>query len=272
MINQKIIKLRTKGRSFREICKKLNLSYGTVYRTCAHIKMSKHGLERHSKLNGLIRNIKFKDKLNEAKVRVIFNLLFDGAVYLDSEYHYSIMYVNGSKELISQFVDDMKGVYSANPSTFEKYDRYQRVKYLSKHIYDDLKKYLKSFSTSDKNCKISSILLGSRDSYKRVILQALWENEGSVSAIGSLSVGLRSTKVITQLSKLHSEFDIKHRMKITKKDGGLYAVIYVPIIKENYEKFINLELFSKAMVLRGHNKGRKKIDVLKEHFNNKFSS
>ena len=262
-------KLRTEGFSFREICKKLKLSYGTVYRACSYIKMSKRGLERYSKLNGLTRDIKFKDVLNKAKIRIIFNLLFDGAVYIDSMYHYSIMYINGSKGLISQFVDDMKRAYNVNPSTFEKHDRCQRVKYLSKHIYNDLKKYLNSFSTSDKKCEIPPTLL--KNQYKRIILRALWENEGSVSATGSLSVGLSSVKVITQLSDIHTELGIRHRLRIFERESGPFGTIHVFINKKNYEKFIDFELFSKAVVLKGQNNGRKKIEVLKEHYNKRFT-
>ena len=60
--------------------------------------MSRKGLHRYLKLNGLTRNISFKDELNKNKIRIISNLLFDGAVY-NNNYHYSIMYVNSSKEL-----------------------------------------------------------------------------------------------------------------------------------------------------------------------------
>ena len=267
MIKQKIIKLRKEGFSIREICKKLNTSYGTTQRTCSAIKMPNNGLKRYSKLNGLTRNILFKDSLNEIKVRIISNLLFDGAVYVDKYYHYSIMYVNSSKKLISQFIHDMKKIYNVMPSSIENHPTYQRVKYLSKYIYDDLFKYLISFSTSDVNCEIPHIILNGKKSFKQIILQALWENEGSVSYEGRLVTGVKSLKVITQLSKLHNEFGLKHSMKC-RNDGMCY--IYLFTTKENYKKFIDLELFLRSRITKGHNKGKEKIDALKEHFNKKF--
>jgi len=268
--NQKIIKFRKEGFSIREICKELRLSYGTVQRTCSNIKMSKKGLKYYSKLNGLTRNISFKDELNETKVRIISNLLFDGAVY-NNHYHYSIMYVNSSKELISQFIKGMKKVYSVKPSVFEDNNRYQRVKYLSKRIYIDLLKYLKTFSTSNEKCEISSIIISNK-SFKQIVLQALWENEGAITKRGDLIVNLKSENVIKQLSKMHSEFGFKHTVRI-KKEVGDYGVSYIIFIiksKENYKRFIDLKLFSKSIVTRGKNKGKKKIDILKDYFNNKY--
>ena len=72
---------------------------------------------------------------------------------------------------------------------------------------------------------------------------------------------------MTQLSKLHYEFGLKHSMKC-RKDGMCY--LYLFTTKENYQKFIELELFLRSIITRGHNKGKEKMYVLKEHFNNKF--
>src|SRR3989338_2961982 len=116
MIKQEIKNLREKGFSYREICRKLNTSYGTVERSCQGVKISEAGLKRLSSLIGGLKQIKFKDGLSEAKVRIISNLLFDGAVYISKGYHYPIMYVNSSKELISQFIEDMREVYHVQPS------------------------------------------------------------------------------------------------------------------------------------------------------------
>lgn len=268
---QKIRKLRKRGFSLREICKKLDLSYGPVQRVCSNIKMSKKGLERHSKLNGLTRNISFNNSLNESKVRIISNLLFDGAVYKDKEYHYSIMYINNSKKLIDQFITDMQEIYNTNPSSLENSDNYQRVKYFSKRIYEDLTRYMESFSTSNKNCIIPSKIIGYNKPYKIEILKAFWENEGSVSKEGALSADLKSLKVIKQLSKLHDDFGLKHNISKYWANGWAYK-LFLSKTKENYQKFLNLKLFEKADVTKGYNIGKKKLEVLKDYFNIKFSS
>lgn len=39
--------------------------------------------------------------------------------------------------------------------------------------------------------------------------------------------------------------------------------LYLFTTKENYQKFIELELFLKSMITRGHNKGKEKMYVLK---------
>lgn len=268
MINQKIKKLRKEGFSIREISKKLNESYGKVQRACSDIKMSKSGLIRYFKLNGLTKQILFKDELTEAKVRIMGNLLFDGAVY-KIDYHYSIMYVNSSEELIKQFIDDMKEVYNIEPSSFEDIDNYQRVKYLSKQIYNDLMKYFKSYSTSNKDCSIPFAIMNGNKLFQITILRAFWENEGSIAKDGKLSADLKSLKVIKQLSKLHNELGLKHNISKYWKNGWAYK-LFLYKSKENYKIFLNLNLFSKSKVTKGYFIGKKKIDILKGYFDNKY--
>lgn len=263
MIQQEIKILRREGLSYREICRKLNLSYSTVQRTCFGVKMSKVGMIRHSALNGLTKQIKFKKGLNEAKVRVISNLLFDGAVYISNGYHYSMMYVNSSKEMIMQFTSDMQEVYHVEPSGFEETETYQRVKYNSKIIYEDLMRYFQSYSTSNKKCSIPDDIINGPKSFKIILMRAFWENEGSISASGRLVADLKSLKVIRQLSKLHNEFGLKHNItRYTEPTGFMYK-LFLSKTKENYQRFMNLELFSKAMITKGFNKGKKKVGVLK---------
>jgi len=268
MIKQKIKKLRTEGLSLREISKKLNSPYSTVRRHCKNIEMSEQGKKRyHSKVKGVVKYIKIKEGLNEEKVRIISNLLFDGAVYKVKS-HYSVMYVNSSKELIDQFMGDMWRVYGVKPSSFEIFKTYYRVKYLSKQIYNDLMDYFDSFSTSDPRCSIPSLILDDAR-FKIIILRAFWENEGSISKEGKLSADLINFKVIKQLSNLHNEFGLKHNISKYWKNKWAYK-LFLSRSKENYQRFLDLNLLSKANVTRGHFIGRKKIDVLKEYFNNKF--
>lgn len=269
MIKQKIVKLRTSGFSLREISKKMNMSYGSVQRACSNVKMSKKGLKRYSRLNGLTRNIKFKDELNEIKVRIIGNLIFDGAVY-NNCYHYSIMYVNNSKGLIEQFIRDMQDTYNVKPSSHEINGNCQRVKYYSKLIYKDLLKYSKSYSTSNKKCLIPPEIRNGKETFKIQVLGSFWENEGSISAKGMLSADLKSLKVIKQLSQLHNEFGLSHKICRYFDTSWTYK-LYLPKTKETYQKFLELELFSKANVVRGYNVGRKKIEVLEEYYKKKLA-
>ena len=268
MINRKIIKLRKEEFSIREICKKLKTTYGTTQRVCSNIEMSKKGLERYSKLSGLTKNILFENALSEAKVRIIGNLLFDGAVY-NHYYHYSVMYVNSSKDLIKEFIQDMKKVYNVEPSSFEDVGNYQRVKYLSKVIYEDLMQYSKSYSTSDKNCSIPNQILSGKNVFKIIMLRTFWENEGSISNDGRLSADSKSLKAIKQLSRLHDKFGLKHNICKYSDNGFMYK-LYLMKTKENYEQFLKLRLFSKANVTQGYNVGKKKMDVLKDYFNKRF--
>lgn len=269
MNQQKIVKLRTIGFSLREISKKMNVSYGPVQRTCSNVKMSKNGLKRYSKLNGLTRDIKFRDGLNEIKVRIIGNLVFDGAVYTNCS-HYSIMYVNNSKGLIEQFIRDMQDTYNVKPSSHEITGNYQRIKYYSKLIYKDLLKYSKSYSTSDKKCTIPQEIMKGKRMFKIQVLRSFWENEGSISAKGMLSADLKSLKVIMQLSQLHNELGLNHKICQYWDISPTYK-LYLPKTQETYRKFLELGLFSKANVVRGYNTGRKKIEVLKEHYKKKLA-
>lgn len=263
MIQQEIKILRKEGYSYREICRKLNVSYGTVERSCQGVEISEAGLKRLFSLIGGLKQIKFKEGLSKVKVRVMSNLLFDGAVYVSNEYHYSMMYVNSSKELIKQFIDDMQEVYHVQPSGFEETETYQRVKYNSRIIYEDLMKYFQSYSTSNKKCYVPDEIMNGPKSFKIILMRAFWENEGSISKSGQLAADLKSLKVIKQLSILHNEFGLKHNISRYKDNGWMYK-LFLAKRRENYIKFINLKLFSKAIVTKGYNTGKKKADVLKD--------
>ena len=269
MITQEIKNLRKRGLSYNEISRELGIGIKIVRNNCLGVRMSESGIKRYSTLNGLIKKIKFNEELNETKVRIMSNLLFDGAVYISKAYHYSMMYVNSSDELVNQFIEDMKEIYNVGHSGFEIFPTYKRVKYNSKIIYQDLKKYFQSYSTSSEECIIPDEIVNGPESYKIIILRAFWENEGSVSYTGVLSADLKSFKVIQQLSRLHNEFGLKHNITRYKNNGWAYK-LFLAKNKENYQRFLNLELFSKAKVTKGYFKGKKKIDVIKDYFYKKF--
>jgi hypothetical protein len=228
--------------------------------------MSKKGKQRYnSKVTGIVKKIQFKKGLNKNKVRIISNLLFDGAVY--KNHHYSIMYINSSKGLITEFRTDMRKVYGVMPSSFEiiksEFNTYYRLKYLSKMIYHDLISYMNCFSTSSKECIIPNSLIDD-DSYKLILLRAFWENEGSISKSGKLSADLKNFKVINQLSDFHNSLGLNNYISKYWKNGWAYKLI-LSQDKNNYLKFIRLKLFSKAIVTKGYYKGKKKFDVLRNY-------
>lgn len=200
-------------------------------------------------------------------------LLFDGTVYKDKSYHYSIMYVNCSKEIIEGFVSDMKKTYHVNPPSFEttnsQSNTYFWVKYFSKTRYENLLSYFNASSTSDENCSIPTEIFNKKEQYKILLLRAFWENEGSISISGKLSADLKNYKVLTQLSKMHKDFGLKHYISRYWKGGRAYKLC-LNKSEENYGKFIDLQLSSKSIFTKGYNKGRKKIDVLNEYFNKRF--
>ena len=262
MIQQEIKILRKEGLSYTEISRELCIGLKLVRKNCLGVQMSLYGTKRYSVLNGLIKQIKFKAGLSETKVRVMSNLLFDGAVYISNGYHYSIMYVNSSDNLINQFIDDMREIYNVEHSGLEIATTYKRVKYNSKIIYQDLKKYFKSYSTSSEDCIIPNEIMNGPKSFKITMLRAFWENEGSVSKEGRLAADLKSLKVIHQLSQLHNEFGLKHNIASYSHHGQMYK-LYLSKTKENYQIFMDLGLFSKAMITKGFNKGKKKVEVLK---------
>lgn len=272
LMNQKIKdieKFRREGFALREISKELNIPYSTVKRYSKHIKMSDQGLIRyHSKVNGVTKLVSINPNLTEEKIRIIANLLFDGAVYL-TRYHYSIMYVNSSKDLINQFMGDMELAYKLKPSSFEIIDSetntYYRVKYLSKAVYMDLLKYLYTYSTSNEACFLPKWISDGPQSTKIIMARAFWENEGSISKDGKLSADLKSLAVMDQLSKIHNELGLSHYVCKYTKMGSAYYKLILNRNSLNYTKFVELELFSKANVAKGHFKGMKKLGALKAY-------
>lgn len=272
MINQKIKKLRTNGFSLKEISKKLNKPYSTVRRYCKKIKMSRKGKDRyHTKVNGVVRKYKIKSGLSKEKVRIISNLLFDGSVYVNN-YKYSIMYVNSSLEMVEQFKEEMKKVYNTSRFSFEKTKGKNvfiyRVKYISKQICEDLLKYIKTYSTSNKKCSIPDNIIN-RKPYNIILLRAFWENEGSISKDGKLSADLKNLRIINQLSELHNEFGIKNYVSKYWDISYTYKLI-LNKSEGNYKKFMDLKLFSKSIVTKGYFIGMKKVDVLKKYIKNKY--
>lgn len=264
-------RLRESGFSFREIARETNIPYSSTRRICKNVKMSKSGLNRyHSKVKGIKKLIKINDSpLLDNKIRIICNLIFDGSVY-KSGYDYAIMYVNSSINSINQFMEDMKEVYNVSPSSFEelkgKNIKCFRIKYCSKDIFTDLLKYIDSYN-SLKSSLPYEIMQGKMN-YKLIALKAFWDNEGSISKDGKLAADLKNLSLIKQLSQLHQEFGISHYISKYWKNGWAYKLV-LSKNKNNYNKFLELGLFSNSVVSKGVFIGKKKSKVLKNYIKEK---
>ena len=270
MIKQKIQQLRKNGYSYNEISNQYGISKTYARKVSKHIIMSKNGKERyHNEVTGIVKRIKPQKELTQEKIRIIGNLLFDGAVF-KSDWHYIMSYVNTSKELVDELITDMNVVYGVNPTATSnesgKYLPYYRVKYSSKLIYEDLFNYMTSYSTADSKCKIKKIIMNSDKDLLRTFLQTFWTNEGSVSNTGKLSGDSKSKRVIYQLSKLHKKFGILHYMcSYSKEKYGKMYKLCLNISKENYLRFFNLNLFGESIITKGNNIGKKKQEFLKSY-------
>ena len=265
MIKSRIKVLRKKGYSYTEISKKVNKSKKFVWTIAKNIKFSEEGKKRyHKKVKGILSKIKNQNKnLTTQKIRIIGHLLFDGTVY-NSNNNYIARYITSSKELMEQFIKDVKMIYGLNPTAIENYGYCSKVSFKSKLLYEDLMNYFKSYSTSNQNIKIPKRIMNSSKKIKIEFLKSFFEDEGSISATGRLAGDLKSYKIINQLGILLKEFGFKFGIcKYLEPTGYMYK-IYFYKNKENFDKFIKYGFFEKAIVTHGKNKGKKKIMVLKK--------
>lgn len=265
MLREEIEQLRKQGRSYSEISKKVNKSRKFAWAIAKNIKFSEEGRERYNKkVKGIIRKIKTqKAMLTLPKVRIIGHLLFDGTVY-KTRYNCLARYINSSKELIKQFTKDVEEVYGLRPSAIEKFPTYYKVAFTSKLLYEDLMNFFSSYSTSNEEIEIPKIIMNAGKQIKIEFLKTFFEDEGSISANGRLMADLKNEKIIRQLGDLLKEFGFKFGICRYKESGGHMYKIYFYKNKENLLKFSKLGLFEKAKITHGKNKGKKKIDVLKE--------
>ena len=263
MLKKEIIKLRKKGFSYSEISKKVNKSVKYVWKTAKDIRMTKEGLNRYQTIKGIVKQIKVQGKMNVKKVRIISHLLFDGTVY-SSGNHKVAKYINSSKNLIDQFIEDVREVYGINPSAFEILEGKKlpiyKVNFSSKNIYNDLLKYSPSFSTGKVNSLPNELL--KNDEFKIELLKAFFEDEGSISLNGRIMADLKDFGIISELKKLAEDLGIKCKIcRYSEKTGDMYK-LYIPFDIENLEKIKGLRLFDKSIVTYGLNCGKSKLEVL----------
>lgn len=216
-------------------------------------------------------NKKIKPQTSEIsieKARIIAHLMFDGTLF-ESKYHYTFRYINSSKELINQFIQDANTTYGLTPpSSFEKIQGKNidtfKVTFLAKEAYLDLLKYSPSYSTSKYKTSIPLEIMTGNKQIKIEFLRAFWEDEGSISSLGRIMGDLNSKKIINQIIQIHNELGLNFKLvEYYKNDTPTYK-IYLPKSKENLSLFYNLGLFDKSIITHGRNLGRRKIDVLKE--------
>lgn len=265
---KKIKELRKKGYSYREIGEALNVSRRDITKIAKITSFSKEGKRRYyQKVTGIIKPIKKqKQFLTPAKVRIIGNLLFDGSVFKSKGYHYSIMYINSSEELVKRFCKDFKKVYNVQASIFEVKEKTKlyRAKYNSKLIYIDLLNYIKSYSTSNKFAEIPKEIRNGPKKLKIEFLRTFWDNEGSISKESRIRGSSNSFRVINQLNRIHEELGFETNIYKDKRNLNINYILSLNKNIRNLKKFYKYKLFTDySLITRGVFNGMKKMDILK---------
>ena len=271
MFIKKIKRLRKKGFSYREIASLVNKSSKFVYSNAKDVKFNRMGEKRYNKeVKGITKKIKNQHHyLTSAKVRIIGHLLFDGTLY-KLGYHYCFKYISSSKDLIDQFILDIRKVYGILPSSLEIYDGKKvsncyKVGFKSKLAFQDLKKYFVSYSTANNKISIPEEIINSKKEIKLEFLKSFFEDEGSISQNGRIMGDLKSEKIIKQISEILREFGLEFRICKYKQYTGYMWKIYLPKNKKNLEQFYRLNLFEKSTITNGYNIGKKKLEILEEN-------
>ncbi|MBI4158643.1 LAGLIDADG family homing endonuclease [Candidatus Woesearchaeota archaeon] len=204
--------------------------------------------------------------LSPQKARILGHLFFDGSVFV-SDYHYTISYINSSEKLVRQFISDVGRIYGLYPSSFEIGNgsciSFFRVKYFSKMLYQDVKKYSSSYSTRDMKHIPFKILNGNKN-IKLEFLRAFWEDEGSITVKNrfKISADLKSYTFIRQLGTLHKQLGIDYGIsEYTQKDQQYYK-LFLKVNRNNIKKFFDLGLFNLSIVSKGENAGLRKSYIL----------
>ncbi|MDO8564318.1 MAG: hypothetical protein Q7R87_04895 [Nanoarchaeota archaeon] len=267
-MKDKVKSLRVNGFSYSEIAKKIGKSRKFAWKHGKGIKFSESGEKRYKdKVKGIILQIKPQSLgLSIEKARIISHIFFDGTIF-KSNYHSIVRYINSSKELINQFIDDVKKVYGLNNPIIETFSQckvpYYKVAFSSKKMYEDLLKYIPlNINKKDLLPIPSEILNGDRD-IKLVFLSSFFTDEGSISKDGRITGDLKNEKMIRQIILILEEFGLPFRIcKYEEKNGPIFK-IYLPKKIEYLEIFQHLKLFDKSIITHGKNINKKKQDILK---------
>jgi len=256
-IQQEIIKLRRHGYYFREIANKLNISVGSSYKYGSRYKLGKstEKILKERIKKSTRKPIKLTPGLTLEKVRIIAHCMFDGSVRKGI-----ISYSNTTKELIREFVRDMKIIYGVHPDRVIKKGKKTIVNYYYSEIIDDLKKYAKSFSTVSKVAAIPKQIMNATKEFKREFIRIFWEDEGCITIDGDIIGRIKSKKVRDQLIKLHKNLGIE----CTPYDcsDGAFG-IYIIRNPTNLNKF-KYVAFKFSLIARGKNRNMRKIDLFNQ--------
>ncbi len=260
--------LRESGYSYTEISKIVGRSKKFVWKQAKDVVFSNNGRRRYfCNVTGIPKQIKLQEQaLNHSKARVLAHLFFDGTVFRTGKYHFFIRYINSSKELVDQFLEDMKRVYGVAHSSFEivtcKIKCY-KISYKSRIVYEDLMLYAPTYSTSNDSAALPQQILNASRGIKIEFLRAFWEDEGSISKNRRLMADCKNKTVIMQLAELHKELGFTYGICRYREPTGWMYKLYLLKKKENLERFYRYKLFDKSIVTHGSFIGKRKIEVLK---------
>ena len=261
---------RKNGYSYSEIAKITGKSKKFAWKHSKDVQFNSRGKKRYyQNVKGIVKQVKNqKGNLSIQKIRIIGHTLFDGTIY-SKDYHSVVKYINSSRELVDQFIKDIKQVYGLNPTSLEVSKgknnlNHYRVSFKSKLIYNDLMKYFPSYSTSNQKISIPKEIMTANEKIKLEFLRTFFEDEGSIGHTGRIMGDLKSKLIIKQITKLLDQFKLPFGVSRYKEYTGYMYKIYLLKSRDNLEKFYNLKLFDKAKITHGKNMGRKKLDVLKE--------
>lgn len=269
MLKETAIRLRQHGYSYSEIAQKIGKTKKFAFYHTKDVPFSSEGEKRYRRqVTGIVKQIKTQKYILEpAKARIIGHILFDGMLY-HNKYHYLAKYVNSSKKLIDQFIKDVREVYGLKTAYIEtlngEFMITYKVYFKSKQLYLDLKKYFESYSTTNKSIAIPAKILNAEKRVKIEFLRAFFEDEGSISANGRIMGDLKSEKIINRILRMLREFGLFFKICEYKSYTGIFYKIYLSKTKENLVLFDKLNLFGKSIITHGKNKGKFKVQVLKE--------
>lgn len=269
----KIVKLRREGYSYKEISKITGLSVGTVFNYGHMVQVSQAGRKRLQNFQAITRS-KFVDKFGQykpirvlheqvtiEKARILGHCLFDGFVS-----KYVVSYTSASKDLATQFAEDIAKEYSTFPSLKEyegKYLPYYEIYACSKIICNDIRRYIRNSDIRSRQMLIEEIE-NENENIITEIARAFWEDEGSISIEGNLIGEIKNKSLRDQLIRLHEKLGIQ----VTPYYDRTYDCygIYVKRERKNLARFCEKIGFRYGIVTAGKLAGCKKLDALLKHY------
>lgn len=249
-----IIKLRTSGRSYKQIAKELSVAIGTAYKYSRGIM---HSVGRkHTR-----KPIMTVSDLKKGKLVVIGHCLFDGAVS-----HDAVRYCNSSAELVQCFAENMFHAYRLSPSriTMEQGKRLPlyTICYYARNLTDDLLSIIPTFSTKSEDCVLPRQFFELIPEQIEVFLRTFWEDEGCITIQGEILGKTSNLKLRDQLLRLHTLIGVQCG-KFIDRAGNAYG-IRVKISKSNLLNFDSKVGFRRSIIARGINVGTNKRQLFNE--------